>query len=478
MATGHRTIEKRRAAEDVYRKMEATLVSEKRALEIATWENSSAARGETKARQERFKEIQQQNEKALLRRRQQLANLYNEEMDAWRTEVMSRVETQEDRKARIMERAYALRDAREAERRKVVQERLDEQWRDACDDARLLDSKALTNYMSKERHAQIQDKMRRNQELDKNENAFMVEWNRQLEIMHQKDMDKRAKQHMADLDTAAGLRDQMAHRSRKNDEEYEQMMKDANEELADCREAMRKEAEKQKRRHDDEVARGREIHDYNKQFKIISAEEARIQAEQDAILLNYALQKEREKDAEERAKRDGAREAARTYKTYLQEQMVKEAEDTAWIDEVRKAEEERVWKARDDALQARDDARAYLMRQVDEGRQEQIRMKREADKVDGEVGKVFAAKFIKESREGIEKERAETEARRRMAEENNLKLIEQMALRKHKEDLERQEIFLANKHMEYIEKKHRQRLTEQGGAIRTNFPLKASQWYS
>jgi hypothetical protein len=64
-----------------------------------------------------------------------------------------------------MERAYALRDAREEERRKYVQECYDRQWRDACDDARLLDSKALVNYMSKERLAQIQEKVRRRQQL-------------------------------------------------------------------------------------------------------------------------------------------------------------------------------------------------------------------------------------------------------------------------------------------------------------------------
>ena len=150
----------------------------------------------------------------------------------------------------------------------------------------------------------------------------------------------------------------------------------------------------------------------------------------------------------------------------------------AFVDEVRKREEERVWKARDDALQAREDARSYLMKQVDEGRQEQIRVKLAASRVEGEEGKLFAAKFIKEAREGIEKEQAEKDIRRRIAEDNNIQLQQQMALREHKEDLERQEIYLANKHMQYIEKKHRERLAEQGGAIRTKFPLKASQWYS
>ena len=36
------------------------------------------------------------------------------------------------------------RDARESQRLKLVQEKYDIQWRDACDDARTLDSKAMT----------------------------------------------------------------------------------------------------------------------------------------------------------------------------------------------------------------------------------------------------------------------------------------------------------------------------------------------
>ena len=56
-----------------------------------------------------------------------------------------------------MERAYALREAREKERLRIVREKYDEQWRDACDDARTLDSKAMTRYMNEQRLQQIQD---------------------------------------------------------------------------------------------------------------------------------------------------------------------------------------------------------------------------------------------------------------------------------------------------------------------------------
>ena len=108
-----------------------------------------------------------------------------------------------------MERAYALRDAREEQRRNFVQEKLDLQWRDACDDARALDSKALTMFMKKERAQQIESKRRNNEEVSRSENAFMDEWNRQLQIMHDKDVEKRNKQKKADMDNAEGLREQV-----------------------------------------------------------------------------------------------------------------------------------------------------------------------------------------------------------------------------------------------------------------------------
>lgn len=43
-----------------------------------------------------------QAEASINQRRQQLADLYNTEIEAWRAEAIARVETQEDRKARLV----------------------------------------------------------------------------------------------------------------------------------------------------------------------------------------------------------------------------------------------------------------------------------------------------------------------------------------------------------------------------------------
>ena len=158
--------------------------------------------------------------------------------------------------------------------------------------------------------------------------------------------------------------------------------------------------------------------------------------------------------------------------------MVKEAEDTAFVDEIRKREEEKVWKARDDALQAREDARNYLMKMVDEGRQEQIRHKQQYSTVESKEGQIFAKKFIEDAQEALRGEQAEKEARRNVSVQNQQQLNEQIAYRRYKEEMEQQENYLAEKQMKYMERQHQQRLAEQAGSVRGHRPLMKNNWYS
>ena len=241
---------------------------------------------------------------------------------------------------------------------------------------------------------------------------------------------------------------------------------------------MQEEEALQKRRVETDRARGREVREFNAQHKVLTAEQERIKREQDSILLDYALRKEREANEAEEAKRQANRQAAVQYRKYLEEQMVKEAEDTAFMDEVCKREEERVWKLRDDALQAREDARNALMQMVDQGRQEQIRNKLEALEREKIEGRQFAEKFIDEAKDGMERERAAEMERRQINMENQDRLQRQISLRRHKEELEKQESYLQDKHMKYMERQHQQRLAEQAGAARLSFPIKGTQWYT
>lgn len=234
----------------------------------------------------------------------------------------------------------------------------------------------------------------------------------------------------------------------------------------------------QREKQETQYARGREVLEYNAAYRVVREEEERIERDQDAILLDYALRKERATEAAEEEKRNADRYAAMKYRAYLEEQMVKEAEDTAFVDEIRRREEEKVYKARDDALQAREDARNYLMKMVDEGRQEQIRYKQENSKVEAVEGQVFARKFITDAQEALRKEQEDRDRRRQVSVSNQAQLNEQIAYRRYKEEMEQQEAYLAEKQMKYMERQHQQRLAEQAGAVRGHRPLMKNNWYS
>lgn len=130
-------------------------------------------------------------------------------MELWRKECLAKVETPADRKARIMERAYALRDAREKARLEYVRKKLDDQWRDSCDDARTLDSKALLKFMNEERLNQIKEKKQKKQMLSQQEDQFFEEWNRQLEELAKRDSQKNEYRRKIDRETSEGLKRQV-----------------------------------------------------------------------------------------------------------------------------------------------------------------------------------------------------------------------------------------------------------------------------
>ena len=225
-------------------------------------------------------------------------------------------------------------------------------------------------------------------------------------------------------------------------------------------------------------ARGRAVMQFNLEEKRIRDAESTIDRQHDAILLDYALRKEREQIEAEEFKKNADRQAALQYRKYLEEQMIKEAEDTAFVDEIRRREEEKVWKARDDALKARDDARAHLMHLVDEGRQEQIKYKHEQTTKEKMEDTKFVKKFMDDAADAVRMERDAVERRRRLAEDNNVQLMKQIDLRRQKEELEKQEQYLADKQMKYRERLHQQKLAEQAGSIRLEFPLQKNNWYT
>merc|ERR1711998_52310 len=96
---------------------------------------------------------------------------------------------------------------------------------------------------------------------------------------------------------------------------------------------------------------------------------------EDLMLLQYALDKEKADEAFELKKKMQERDATKQYQEFLRVQMAKEAEDTAMVDELRKAAEEAIWEKKEAEQRKQREAREFLMGEVDRGRQQQIKEK-------------------------------------------------------------------------------------------------------
>ena len=221
---------------------------------------------------------------------------------------------------------------------------------------------------------------------------------------------------------------------------------------------MAEEEEEQRQRQQRGRERGQEIREFNSRQKALTEEENRIRKAQENLLLSYALAKEREAAAAEDAKKQQNRKAAADYRHYLEEQMVRDAEDTALVDEMRMMEENKAWAARDAALKARDDARLSLMHSVDRERQEQMRAKAQQIAAARAEEEAWASKFLEEAKAGMEMDKLAIAQRRTVAKQTAMQLTDQVRQRQEREEAEKQEAYLESKLAQYKERQQQKKL--------------------
>ena len=100
---------------------------------------------------------------------------------------------------------------------------------------------------------------------------------------------------------------------------------------------------------------------------------------------NDLRQKERRELESEAAKRQQEKDMTKKYQEHLRLQMIKEKEDDSLLEELRRQDEEKTWKKREDQYNREQGARRELHEAVMAGRDEQLRLKAERAKVDAAV---------------------------------------------------------------------------------------------
>merc|ERR1711998_709985 len=199
---------------------------------------------------------------------------------------------------------------------------------------------------------------------------------------------------------------------------------------------------------------------------------------EDLMLLQYALDKEKADEAFELKKKMQERDATKQYQEFPRVQMAKEAEDTAMVDELRKAAEDAIWEKKENEQRKQREAREFLMAEVDRGRQQQIKEKFQNSRLGLEDDVLVGAKF-KEQQKELDRIELEKETARKQARiDNMLGVRGQAAMKEKLRAKEEQAKFLSSKLMAKMEEEHGKKLALQAGVARTFYPIKQTQWYT
>ncbi|GMF45945.1 unnamed protein product [Phytophthora fragariaefolia] len=217
-------------------------------------------------------------------------------------------------------------------------------------------------------------------------------------------------------------------------------------------------------------------------FNLERVEANRLASERERLydqrLLEQALAQEADAQRREKELQDKFRQDQLDYQRMLKRQMETEAEDSSYLDKLRKDMEDEVWAKRDAQHNAEEAARQELLRQVLISRANQIETKR-ANKIQNrEEDTAYMNQLMRDAEEALQKELREQEERREELKRTQSDLLRQQEGKRIAEEQKKQAEFLELKRMQLAEKHHKERVKQFSSHVPpNNYRRKTAQWY-
>lgn len=334
-------------------------------------------------------------------RRERLRNMLRKEEQEYTLAMVEAEETVLERQAKMRERAKQLKDKREDERLKFVQDKYDQQFREQCEELRSTLSKREQDLVCAERQEQLKQK----EELDKERKAYddlyadLWEKDRLEKVAREereaKDAHERNREMLDVLSTQKAALETQKEEARRLKEEEQQLMK----EQAALRKLEEEAAAEEKRRRQQEM---RDMLDTSLKMKLRKkAKEEQEQLAFDLKMLEQLLEQSRNEAREQLQRKMELREEDRRYREYLARLLEEEKAKERELERLIQQEVEAAWQKRLDQWRAERLARKQLLEEVIAGRNQQLQERlaaNERQKMENEMERVAILKVIEDNR--------------------------------------------------------------------------------
>lgn len=426
----------------------------------AQWENDTDARLAAARQKQHLDNLEGKARSDLNSRRHQLAQLYEYELQLWKRTLEANKETPEDRKMKIKARAMQLKAHRQQEQADFVEAKRRQQWRDSCDDLRQMDSQLTLNDVAERRKEQLNEKNRQQLQDIEDENQWSNAWEVDRLRKEQRERTDLAMQHKRNEDMRRDLDMQCQQSKEVRDLLEETRQNESAETMERWNLEKRIQDEHEMKVRQANRAEGRNVREYNNARQQIRSQKAKEDMQNDLVLLQVALEKERQELEDEEEKKRQEKATTKIYQDHLRQQMVKEKADDSLYEELRRQDEAAAAGKRDAQYEREQTARAELTKAVYDGRAEQMRAKQTKMQQQIEEERLYARsqKSEAERLDALDKDMKSFQQSKRFQNRDAVKL--QVAGRQRVEQRRQQEEYLQLKTMQYGEKQYQMQVAK------------------
>ncbi|XP_068508973.1 cilia- and flagella-associated protein 53 isoform X2 [Syngnathus scovelli] len=372
MLLRQRQEEERQRASECAREREACRVNNR-------WLLTSEARNAGHSVRRDVDDVMMQHRCAVHQRQQRLRQLLEDEERQLVLSARQARETPSERQAQMRERAKSLHDAREAQRRQVVALKLDQQFREQCQELRQAQSKQRFLQVCEERAAQLRSQRELALARQREDDMFQQLWRADAHAKEERERCEATRARRCDQMQTEFLRQQLddaesQRQSRRRDRQEQARQQE------EQTQALQRQAQRERGlRHQGQAARRRLLDDSLRLKMERVAKEQQDELQLDLDILRQTLQDESQAQRDTADKRADLRDEQLRFRQYLADQTAARQKDEEEMEQMMGEKMKETWDRRERQNRLQQDARNRLMREVAESHQLQNAQKQQRE---------------------------------------------------------------------------------------------------
>ncbi|XP_035523310.1 cilia- and flagella-associated protein 53 [Morone saxatilis] len=345
-----------------------------------SWLKSSDGRYLRGTIERRVRDALDQQEVHIQERRDRLRVLLEEEEQQLLQEMEERTETSVERQAKMRERAKALRERRERDRQQLVSDRLEQLFREQCEELRTVQMRRQEQQVCAERAAQVSGRQERLQLQQREDETFDRLWEADRRAKEQREAERVQRKQQSDRQQLDFIRTQIDTAEQQRQQQRQLRQEEATLMLQQQEmQRLQLQREQQQKLRDQRTRRRQLDQGLRMKMKRL-AREQQDELQLDVNILQQLLQQETEEKQEAAQRKAELREEQRRYRQYLSEELQKQRREEEETEQLVEEKLKEVWSKREEQSRLQRDARNRLMKEVMEARSLQIQLKLDKNK--------------------------------------------------------------------------------------------------